>query len=119
MSGVRIYLLDALVINDVRPVIRIDGSRYQFHLCSNVSTGILFISPSRRTSGEDHTLHSEIAPDAHPPPTPERPEPPSHFRLLLLAGFEPAFGLPGFRVREDVRAAVERVGLRTDAHAGG
>lgn len=96
MSGVRIYLLDALVINDVRPVIRIDGSRYQFHL-----------------------LHSEIAPDAHPPPTPERPEPPSHLRLLLLAGFEPAFGLPGFRVREDVRAAVERVGLRTDAHAGG
>lgn len=72
-----------------------------------------------RTSGQDRTLHGEIAPDAHPPPAPKRPEPPAHLRLLLLAGLEPALGRPGFGVREDVRAAVERVGLGADADAGG
>lgn len=35
MSCVRIDLLYALIIDNVRPVIRIDRSRYQFHLCSN------------------------------------------------------------------------------------
>lgn len=95
MSCVLIYLFNTLVINNMRREIRIDGSRYQFHL-----------------------LHSKITPNAHPPTAPKRPEPSPHLRFLLLAGVEPAFGLPGFGIREDVRAAVERVGLGTYAHAG-
>ena len=35
MSCVRVDLLDTLVIDNMRPVIRVDRSRYQFHLCSN------------------------------------------------------------------------------------
>lgn len=96
MSGVGIYLLNAFIINNPRPVIRIDRSRDQFHL-----------------------LHGEIAPDAHPAPAPKRPEPASHLRLLPLARFEPALRLPRFGVGEDVRAAVQRVGLGAHAHAGG
>ena len=34
MSGVGIDLLDTLVVNNVRCVIRVDGRRYQFHFCS-------------------------------------------------------------------------------------
>ena len=66
-----------------------------------------------------HTLHCQVAPDAHPSPAPKGPEPASHFRLLPLARFEPALWLPRFRVREHGRAAVEGVRLRAYADPGG
>lgn len=125
MSCVRIDLLYTLIIDNVRPVIRIDRSRYQFHLCSNAIVSILSYPSVRSPSSTllpkegEHTLHSEITPNAHPAPAPKRPEPAAHLPSLRLARIEPALGLPGFRVREYVRAAVERVRLRADAYARG
>ena len=45
MSGVRIDLLDTLIVNDMRRVIRVDGGRYQFHLCSGKTAGVVSNSP--------------------------------------------------------------------------
>lgn len=64
-----------------------------------------------------HTLHGEIAPNAHAASASKSPEPAHHLVPASFAAFQPALRPPLVRVREHVRVAMQAVRAGADAHA--
>jgi hypothetical protein len=59
-----------------------------------------------------------MIPNAHSTAASKRPEPAHHILSRFLIAGQPSHWTPAFRVREDVRVAVERVCLSADANSG-